>query len=924
MTEVTNLLGLALGLEEDQRPFPWQEDLLSRLRRGEVPKALDVPTGLWKTSVMAIWLLARASGANVPRRLIYIVDRRAVVDQATDEAMRLLRVVDANPDLKSGLGLRADRSLPVSTLRGQYVDNREWLEDPAAPAIIVGTVDMVGSRLLFEGYGVSRKMRPYHAGLLGVDTLVVLDEAHLVPPFEHLLRTIATDPVFRPRDHGKDELIPPLRLLALSATGRAREAGNAGAAPDGIVGLTSQDHAHPEARRRLNARKSLRIESLEAGAKLEERLAERAWELTDAGRSAARILVFSDSREVAQKAKEAFEKLQRKASLHGANNTELLVGGRRVFEREEAKARLRSLGFIAGSKAALGYPVFLFATSAGEVGIDLDADHMVCDLVAWERMVQRFGRVNRRGERESHLAHIVVIPEHDPKNIEELLAKSPDKLTAKERETVDRIKRVRAAKRVLEQLPRSGEGVSVSPAALLELKERAAVDAMLHEMLEDATTPEPLRPALTRPLVEAWALTSLKEHPGRPEIQPWLRGWVDEEPQTAVVWRTYLPLRAGGAPPRGKDVEDFFEAAPPHTSELLETEMSRVLRWLIARGGDLRRQRGQTETAPSEALALRDEEVVAFALDRDGGLRGSFTFGDLASIGDRERRRETERLLAGATLVVDARLAGLKAGLLDEKESQPPRTADGGDWLGEGAIGFRVRSTDSWMPIRDANWHERLRLPVETTEEGEVTRWLVVEKWRENAATEEDRSSSSPQLLVEHESRAEARARSLAKALGLDDAHAEVLALAGALHDEGKRAERWQRAFHAPKDAVYAKTEGPINFQLLDGYRHELGSLLRIEGDQRVERLPVERRDLLLHLIAAHHGFSRPVIGTNGCDDAPPSALDDRVAEVALRFARLMDAWGPWGLAWWEALLRAADQQASREDGMRRATEGGE
>ena len=60
--------------------------------------------------------------------------------------------------LKGPLELNG-RSLPISTLRGQHVDNREWLDDPASTAIIVGTIDMIGSRLLFEGYGVARNMQ---------------------------------------------------------------------------------------------------------------------------------------------------------------------------------------------------------------------------------------------------------------------------------------------------------------------------------------------------------------------------------------------------------------------------------------------------------------------------------------------------------------------------------------------------------------------------------------------------------------------------------------------------------------------------------------------------------------------------------------------------------------------------------------------
>jgi len=134
------------------------------------------------------------------------------------------------------------------------------------------------------------------------------------------------------------------------------------------------------------------------------------------------------------------------------------------------------------------------------------------------------------------------------------------------------------------------------------------------------------------------------------------------------------------------------------------------------------------------------------------------------------------------------------------------------------------------------------------------------------------------------------------------------------LHDEGKSSARWQRAFGAPKDGLYAKTKGPINQGILDGYRHELGSLLRAEKDERVRNLSDEHRDLVLHLIATHHGFARPVIGTKSCEDAPPSALEAKAVEIALRFARLQARWGPWGLAWWEALVRAADQLASRDN----------
>ena len=76
----------------------------------------------------------------------------------------------------------------------------------------------------------------------------------------------------------------------------------------------------------------------------------------------------------------------------------MLVGGRRVRERENIATWLKEHGFVGGVDAPPDRPTFLIATAAGEVGVDLNADHLVCDLVEWERMQQRFGRVNRRGK----------------------------------------------------------------------------------------------------------------------------------------------------------------------------------------------------------------------------------------------------------------------------------------------------------------------------------------------------------------------------------------------------------------------------------------------------------------------------------------------------------------------------------------------
>ena len=859
-------------------PFEWQNDLYrGYFAKGQIPSVLDIPTGLGKTSVMAIWYLALKAGAVVPRRLVYVVDRRAVVDQATT-------VADAIREKSE------DSELRVSTLRGQHVDNREWLVDPAAPAIVVGTVDMIGSRLLFSGYGVSRKMRPYHAGLLGADALVVLDEAHLVPPFEKLLKAIANGAeAFGPHEQKDREIVPPFKLLSLSATGREDGVG------EKEVFRLSPEHRQDEAvRKRLEARKRLTV--FDDAPKLVPQLVERAWSL---GKGAARVLVYCDRREDAEKVKDEIDKKFKKEKLEPVS--ELLVGGRRIFEREELSDWLREHGFFGDAEAPPEQPTFLIATSAGEVGVDLDADHMVCDLVEWERMVQRLGRVNRRGKGD---ACIEVIAAPRAKEKGEEWQKRLDRL----RKPVDALRPVGDA----------------SPGAILALRERTEQNRDLQDAIEAATTAAPLRPALTRALIDAWSLTSLDEHTGRPEdIQPWLRGWEDDpQPQTTVVWRKHLPVCIDGTEAVPKDIEAFFEAAPPHASEKLETETYKVVDWLVKRAKETFSNNQSQEGVSGQNSVLRREDVVAYILSPSMDLRDAVRGGSLMKEDKREERRAKENLeknLMGGILVMDSRFGGLsKDGMLDEKTGGSPRVIDDGEeWLklpdGSPVIRFRVRSVTAGGSLEsDEDWRERHRFEVEKTDEGDVTHWFLVEKWRSDSETEEDRSAGPPQELAEHQVWVECKVRALANALGLPAAYADMLAVAARLHDEGKRQERWKQAFNAPRDGKdYAKTKGPINFRRLDGYRHEFGSLPRVEKDEEFKALPPDLQELALHLVAAHHGWSRPVIPISGSDE-PPSVLKERARDVALLFARLQKRWGPWGLAWWEALLRAADQQASR------------
>jgi CRISPR-associated endonuclease/helicase Cas3 len=336
-------------------PFPWQAALADRIAAGDWPEALTPPTGSGKTAVIDVWLWARLQSLQVPRRLVYVIDRRLVVDGVCEYASALA----------ASLG---DGQRPaIVSMRGGIAIEEDWLAAPLRAAIIVSTVDQVGSRLLFSGYGISPKAAPIHAGLLGNDALFVVDEVHLVRPLLQTLGSIAEQ---------RGDAIPlPWRVLPMSATW----------AGTNTHGLSVADWSHPILGRRLKAKKPGRLVKLTADADLPKALAEEALKLRHEG---ADVVAVTCNR--VARARAVFERLQAHAE------TVLLTGRIRPYDKE--KLTEEYLPRMAVGSRGNREPLFVVATQTIEVGADLDMDALVTECAPLSALRQRVGRLNRLGE----------------------------------------------------------------------------------------------------------------------------------------------------------------------------------------------------------------------------------------------------------------------------------------------------------------------------------------------------------------------------------------------------------------------------------------------------------------------------------------------------------------------------------------------
>jgi CRISPR-associated endonuclease/helicase Cas3 len=838
---------------------------------------------------MVIWLLALGHVArtaeldNFPRRLIYVVNRRTVVDQATREAEELRAALIENPALKpvadSLRKLAAQQTqspLAISTLRGQFADNAEWRVDPARPAVVVGTVDMIGSRLLFSGYGRGFKSRPLHASFLGQDSLVIHDEAHLEPAFQALLSSVE-------KEQGRRGDIRPLRLMALSATTRATN--------ESQFDLGDEDQHHPLVCKRIQAKKGIAFHPVDQAASIPDKVAEIAQGYKD---SNAKVLIYLRRLDHVEKVVCSLAKAK---MAH-----QVLTGTVRGLERD---ALAREDPVFARFMPKPQVPpqtgtVFLVSTSAGEVGVDLSADHLVCDLTPFDSMVQRFGRINRFGEGNAHidLVHTAVsaLTRQEAADVAESTDSESSNESPSNRRDPTTPYDLACAKTLalLHSLPKDREDRhSASPADL---------NALPESQRQDAFTPTPGILPATDVLFDAWAMTSLREAlPGRPPVAAWLHGVTQwEPPETRVAWRTEVEVISG-------DLMDLYEPAdlledyPLKPQELLRDMTDRVFRQL-------------------ERIAGRCPEANTWLVAADGRV----SMQSMAHLVRRDRQNKPIVDLADCTVLLQPKAGGFRNGFLDGDSpfNRAFRYDVADDWQDSEGRPRRLRLIgDEEVPrgmrlIRTIAIEKEPDQADEESAEASTTLW----SWYVRPVSADDdgsRTAREPQALQAHLEKARYFASLLATKLALHDPEARAVTLAAEWHDLGKARKVWQRAIgnYSYPQRVFAKSAGDLPSIDLSGYRHELGSLLDLRSVQETQEQNQELQELMLHLIASHHGRARPHFPSSEIfdPDHADAETEETAREIPRRFARLQHRYGRWGLAYLESLVRAADALASQQ-----------
>lgn len=934
--------------------YPWQLALCQRvLSDGWQGLALDLPTGAGKTSALEIALYVLACQPQVaPRRTVLVVDRRVVVDQAAEHARKIqgrLREAREGATWEVAQQLRAlfggkvsEDCVAVAVMRGGIPRENDWARRPDIPLLGLSTVDQLGSRLLFRGYGVSLKSAPIHAGLLGNDTLIFLDEVHLSRPFAETLEQIEH------RYRGPESGLP--RRFAVVPMSATRGSSEVEREP---FDLTPMDREHSVLGRVLGASKPARLEKVSvSGAepgrlqKIAEAAVHHALSLRKHGARCVGVIVnrVDTARRV-------------RAGLEGKGAEVLLLTGRmRALERDAVvEQRLAALAGNSRLRSPEDPEVLVVATQCIEAGADLDFDALVTEAASLDALRQRFGRLDRRGELGNSPGVILLRSDLEAPTSED---------------------------------PVYGGAVGATWNWLGGLAQEEKVDFGLEALrphleacssqIEALCSPARQAPILMPAHLDGWAQTSCRPDPDA-DVSLWLQGPKTDPGDVQVLWR---PLESVA----GLEFA-YLDFLRPTSLETVSLPVGVARRWLsgeaevadladvvavpsqeaaeLAEGGaPVYRWTGEEETSGwIDPRRIRPGDTLV--LDRlRGGLSfasfdpsGRETVASLAELGQLRARGLATLTLLPETLGD----LGLSAELCAALPHQDPLSPESEykeslqswvkSWPETPPTGFVGKASD-WEALRGAFVtpdFQLLSLQPDGNDEAQTEvsiawkRMQRAPKGMSESVTERDDSAFAGQAvsLEEHCADVGRRAEQFAQSLGFPEGLIADLKLAGLLHDLGKADPRFQKWLVGGDevralslDEPLAKSEHPSGDAVSrerarrragypKGYRHEMLSLAMLE--QQVQTL-AQDPELVRHLVASHHGWARPFAPARDdkedvevCHQALGrqfvgqtrhrlGRLDSGLSD---RFWRLTERFGWWELAWLESLLRLADHNSS-------------
>lgn len=354
--------------EPDGRvPFPYQ----NRFAMATVlPQLLRVPTGAGKTATAVLgWLWRWTTRPNdAPRRLIYCLPMRVLVEQSECEAKKWIAKLNIDIDVQVLMG---------------GVESAEWYLHPERPAILIGTQDMLLSRALNRGYAASRFHWPIDFGLLNNDCLWIFDEPQLMGS------GVSTSAQLAGLRHtlGVFGNCPSVWMSATLERSWLNTVDFRGKFPGEPLELDDEDYdPNRPLHKRMTAKKTLSALGLamtkEADDKESKAFAAAVIQRHQAG---TQTLVVLNTVKRATKVYQALVDALKKVELPKL----LLIHSRfRPAERSELNRQLQQKGDAAKDR-------IIVSTQVVEAGVDISSRTLITELAPWSSIVQRIGRCNR-------------------------------------------------------------------------------------------------------------------------------------------------------------------------------------------------------------------------------------------------------------------------------------------------------------------------------------------------------------------------------------------------------------------------------------------------------------------------------------------------------------------------------------------------